>query len=66
MALKASSIIAISIGAILLGVLLPIALNGLLAFTSPNATVQTMVSVILPIIAVIGIIMFFVPRGESE
>ena len=65
MALKASSIIGVVIAAILLGVLLPIGLNDILAFESTNATIETLVATVLPIIAVIAVVLMFVPRNKG-
>ena len=63
MGMKPQSIVALVIAMILMGLLIPIGLNGVLAFTSTNATIQTLVSVVLPIMAVIGIVLSLVPRG---
>ena len=65
MKLSASFIIGIVISALLLGILLPIALNDLLGFTSTNSTVQTLVATVLPIIAVIGIVLMFLPKNDE-
>ena len=59
-------IIGIVIAGLLLGILLPIALNDILGFTSTNSTIQTLVATILPIMAVISIVMLFVPSKNSE
>ena len=59
-------IIGIVIAGLLLGILLPIALNDILGFTSNNSTIQTLVATILPIMAVISIVMLFVPSKNSE
>lgn len=63
MALKPQYIIGLVVAAVLLGVLLPIALNDILGFTSTNSTVQTLVATVLPIIAVVSVIMLFIPRS---
>lgn len=62
MAMKTTEIIGLVVAAILLGVLLPIALNDLLGFYSTNDTVMTLVATVLPVIAVIAIILMFVPK----
>jgi lipopolysaccharide export LptBFGC system permease protein LptF len=62
--MKTTEIIGLIVAAILLGVLLPIALNDILGFTSDNSTIQTLVATILPVIAVIAIILMFVPRDR--
>lgn len=59
-------IIATVIALILLGVLLPIALNDLLGFTSTVSTVQTLVATVLPILAVITVVILFIPRDSSQ
>ena len=59
-------IIGIVIAGLLLGILLPIALNDILGFTSNNSTIQTLVATILPIMAVISIVMLFVPSKTAE
>ena len=58
-------IVGLVVAAILLGVLLPIALNDLLGFTSDNGTIQTLVSTVVPIIAVITVVLLFVPRDSG-
>lgn len=59
-------IVGLVVSALLMGILLPIALNGILGFTSTNSTVQTLVATILPVIAVISIILLFLPKGNNE
>lgn len=67
MGLKVSYIVGVVIAAILLGTLLPIALNDLLAFTSTNPTVQTLVATVLPLLAVIAIVLLFIPKmGKKD
>ena len=63
--LSPTYIVGLVVAAILLGVLLPIALNDLLGFQSDNSTVETMVATVLPIIAVITIVLLFVPKTTS-
>jgi ABC-type proline/glycine betaine transport system permease subunit len=60
-----SFIIGIVISALLIGLLLPISLNGLLAFESDNSTLQTLITNVLPIIAVVALFMLFIPKSES-
>lgn len=64
MAISAKYIVGIVVACILMGILLPIALNGLLGFTSDNSTVQTMVSSVLPIIGVISFVLLFIPKDK--
>jgi hypothetical protein len=63
--ISTSYIIGVVVAGLLLGILLPIALNDILAFTSTNATIQTLVSIVLPIIAVITLIILFIPKGNK-
>ena len=65
MALKPAEIIGIVVAGILMGVLLPIALNDVLGFVSDNSTIQTLVSTVLPVIAVISLILVLVPKTRS-
>lgn len=65
MELKASTIVGIVIGLLLLGIMLPIGLAGLEAFTSTNADIETLVATVIPIVAVVGIIMLLIPKREN-
>lgn len=60
-----SFIIGIVVSALLIGLLLPLALNDLLAFTSDNTTLQTLVTSVLPIIAVVALFMLFIPKSNE-
>jgi len=62
---KPSEIIGLVVAAILMGVLLPIALNDVLGFVSDNATIQTLVSTVLPAIAVISLVLVLVPKTRG-
>jgi len=62
---KPSEIIGLVVAAILMGVLLPIALNDVLGFVSDNATIQTLVSTVLPVIAVISLVLVLVPKTRG-
>lgn len=62
---SANKIISVVISLILIGVLIPIGLNDVLAFTSTNSTIQTLVSTVVPIMAVIGIVMALIPRQRG-
>jgi len=49
-----------------MGILLPIGLNDILGFTSANSTIQTLVSTVVPVIAVITLILALLPKtGRS-
>lgn len=63
--LSVMSIIGVVIAALIVGVLLPIGLNEVLAFQSSNSTIQTLVATVLPILAVVGLIMTFIPKSKS-
>lgn len=53
-------IIGVVIGLLLAGILLPIGLENLLAYNGTDATINTLVSEVLPILAIIGIVMLFI------
>lgn len=59
-------IVGIVVAGLLLGILLPIALNDLLGFYSTNSTVMTLVGTVLPIVGVMTIIMLFAKSGPAE
>lgn len=65
MAEYSNKIIAVVIALLLAGILLPIGLEDLVGFTSTNATIQTLVSEVLPIMAVIGIVLMFVVKRKE-
>jgi len=58
-------IIGLVIAGLLLSILIPIAFNDLLGFHSDNATVQTLVGTVLPVIAVIAIAMLSIPKTSK-
>lgn len=62
LALSNRGVVSLVIALLLLGILLPIGLTDLLAFTSTDSTVQTLVSQVIPIMAVIGIVLAIVGR----
>lgn len=57
-----SSIVLVVISLLLMGILLPIGLSELTGFTSTDDNVQTLVSEVVPIVAVIGIVLALIPR----
>jgi fumarate reductase subunit D len=63
--LKPYQIVLTVVALLLLGILLPIGLSDLTAFTSTNSDIQTLVSEVIPIIAVVGIVMALIPRSRS-
>lgn len=75
MALSAGRIISIVVALLLIGILLPIGVGtvatetsngtGLLAMSTGNTTIDTLVPVIA-IMAAIGLMMAFVPRGNKD
>ena len=64
--MKPSEIVGIVIAGILMGVLLPIALNDVLGFTSSNSTIQTLVATVLPVVAIISLVLVLVPRTSGR
>jgi len=66
MALEPNKIVSLVIGLLLLGILLPIGLTELEAFTSTNASVETLVTVVIPICAVVGLLAYFLPKARDS
>lgn len=62
MALSVRNIVGVVIALLLMGILLPIGLNDILAFTSTNSTIQTLVATVVPIMAVISLVLVLVPK----
>lgn len=60
-----TTIIGIVIALLLAGTLLPIGLDSLANFTSTDSTIQSLVTSVLPIMAVVGIILLFVARSKK-
>jgi fumarate reductase subunit D len=60
-----SKIIGLVVALLLIGILLPIGLTDLLAYTSTDSTIQTLVSSVIPIMAIIGLVLAFVPRSSD-
>lgn len=65
MALSASQIISTVIALLLIGILLPLGLTELTGFTSTDATIQTLVSSVVPIMAIIGIVLALIPKSSD-
>jgi len=79
MKISAGSIIGVVLALILIGALISTGLDGLLSFGSTNITVgtvtstagavnptvSTLVVTVLPIMAVIGLVLLFVPHNEE-
>jgi len=65
MDMSPSKIVGLVIGLLLIGILLPIGLTDLTGFTSTNTTVQTLVSTVVPIMAVIGIVLSLIPKNSN-
>ena len=76
MGLKTSTLVEIVVGMLLLGILLPIGLSGLLnpnnwvvngtsvfEMSPSGATLQTLILTLLPILIVVSLIMYFVPKA---
>jgi hypothetical protein len=66
MSLKIGQIVGLSIGLLILAIMLPIGLTDLIAFTSTDSNVQTIVTTVIPIVAVIGIVLALIPRGKGS
>ncbi len=54
------------VGLLLIAILLPIGLDELTAYTSTNSNIQTLMQTVVPIIAVVGIVMAIVPKGNNK
>lgn len=65
MAPSAGKIIGFMVALLIIGVLLPVGLTDILEFSSTNATIETLVTTILPIMAVVGLVIAFVPKSEG-
>jgi len=67
--ISTSSITSIVISFILIAVLLPIGLTQLLSAVWPvgmDTTIETLITIVLPIMAVIGIVLKFIPHGNES
>jgi len=76
--ISTSQLITLVIGMLMIGILLPIGLKGLLDPTNwmynsttslwdviqNGATLQTLILTLLPILLIVGLIMYFVPKRE--
>ncbi len=62
---SAGTIIGFIVALLLMGVLLPIGLTDLLEFSNTNATIETLVTTVLPIMIAIGLVLGFMPRGKD-
>jgi len=76
--LNASSIIGVVLALILIGALISTGIDGLLDFgatnitvgnvtstaAAVNPTVSTLVTTVVPIMAIIGLVLLFIPKGE--
>lgn len=64
--LSIPAMIGLIVSLLLMGILLPIGLNDILGFTSSNSTVQTLVTTVIPVIAVVSLVMAFLPKGGNS
>lgn len=62
---SAGKIIGVIVALILLGVLLPIGMADILSFTNDNSTIQTLVTTVLPLMAVVGIVIGLIPKNKG-
>ena len=62
-----NKIIAVSVGLLVLALIFPIALNTLANATMTNvdSTVVTVVTILVPILAAIGLALYFLPRMNN-
>lgn len=65
MAMSINKIIGIVIALLMIGILLPIGVDELTAYTSTNANIQTLVSEVIPIVAVVGLVSGLIYKGRS-
>lgn len=71
MAISLNKVIGIGVALLIVAVIMPIALAQIytggftMTAASVDSTVITVFQVLLPIVAVIGIIIYFVPRGNK-
>lgn len=65
MEISVSKIVGLVVGLLMLGILLPIGLTELEGFTSTDTNLQTLVATVIPIVAVIGIVMWLIPKGKD-
>lgn len=65
MELSAGKIISVVIALLLLGILIPIGITELEAFTSTNTALQTVITTVIPIVAVVGLLMYFIPKHQE-
>lgn len=66
---NASSLISLIIGFILIAVLIPVGLNSLLTMVLPSGTdpvIATLLQTLLPIMAILGIVMAFIPKFKQS
>lgn len=61
----ANKIIGVVIALLLAGILLPIGLDEIALFTSTNTTIETLVTVVLPVMAVLSLVLLFIGRGRK-
>lgn len=63
--LSPSKIIGMVIALILIGVLLPIGIADLTAFTDTNSTIQTLVAEVIPIMAIVSLVLMIIPSRNK-
>lgn len=69
MGVKSSTIIEMLVAFILIGALLPLGLDSLFAMVLPEGidpVIETLLQVILPILAILGVVLGFIPKMKSE
>ena len=59
-------IIGIVIALLLAGILLPIGLDQIATFTSTDTTIETLVTTVIPVMAVLSIVMLFIGKKVND
>lgn len=62
MAISVNQVVGLLIGILLLGIMLPIGLTDILEFSSTNSTIETLVTIVLPLVGVIGFVLVLLPK----
>ena len=61
-----NKIIGVVIALLLAGILLPIGLAEIEVFTSSNSTIETLVTTVLPVMAVLSIVLLFINKQRNS
>ncbi|MFA5300122.1 MAG: hypothetical protein WC389_18195 [Lutibacter sp.] len=63
---SASKIVGFLVALLILGILLPIGLADILEFSSTDTTIETLVTIVLPLVVVISIVLALIPKEEGK